>query len=187
MLGIVLGLGAATVLDLISVKFFVSDTIKTDQLAIAKYMTGIVSAGLAILWVSGILYLTHYAVFDPAKLWNEKIWAKIGIVGVLTINGYFIHHTILPLLEKQVGHSLFAGLSRKQIALMLVFGTVSATSWYVPLILGSMPAFNFIVPAPDLLLAYALILLIAIVTMSGIASALPRKDNESELGLQAAA
>ncbi|HEY5777264.1 MAG TPA: hypothetical protein VIT00_00920 [Terrimicrobiaceae bacterium] len=186
MLGIILGLGAATVLDLISVKFLVSGKIKADQIAIVKYMTGIVSAGLAILWVSGILYLTHYAVFDPGKLWNEKVWAKIAIVGVLTINGYFIHHTVLPLLEMQVGRSLFAGLSRKQIALLLVFGTVSATSWYVPLVLGSVPAFNFVVSAPDLLLAYSAILLLAIAATSGMASALRRGANGSEPTLQPA-
>lgn len=186
MLGIILGLGAATVLDLVIVRFLVSGKIKADQIVIVKFMTGIVSAGLAVLWVSGILYLTHYAVFEPEKLWNEKVWAKIAIVGVLTINGYFIHHTVLPLLDKQVGRSLFAGLSRKQIALMLVFGTVSATSWYVPLILGSMPAFNFIVPAPRLLVAYAIILLVAIAVTHGMAGAIRRSGGAPGARLQPA-
>ncbi|GAU84736.1 hypothetical protein BIWAKO_04673 [Bosea sp. BIWAKO-01] len=177
LLGIILGLGAATVLDLVIVKFLISGKIKSDQIAMVKFMTGIVSAGLAVLWISGILYLTHYAVFDPVKLWNEKVWAKIAIVGVLTINGYFIHHTVLPLMEKQVGRSLFAGLSRKQIAMMMVFGTVSATSWYVPLILGAMPAFNFIVPAPRLLVAYAIILLIAIAATQGMVDTIRRRGS----------
>ncbi|KFC67599.1 hypothetical protein FG93_03912 [Bosea sp. LC85] len=175
LLGIILGLGAATVLDLVIVKFLISGKIKADQVAMVKFMTGIVSAGLAVLWISGILYLTHYAVFDPVKLWNEKVWAKIAIVGVLTINGYFIHHTVLPLMEKQVGRSLFAGLTRKQIAMMMTFGTVSATSWYVPLILGAMPHFNFIVPAPRLLVAYALILLIAIAATHGMVDTIRRR------------
>ncbi|WP_152579230.1 hypothetical protein [Bosea sp. LC85] len=186
LLGIILGLGAATVLDLVIVKFLVSGKIKADQIAIVKFVTGIVSAGLAVLWLSGILYLVHYAAFDPAKLWNQKVWAKIAIVGVLTINGYFIHHTVMPLLEKQIGRSLFAGLSRKQVAMMLVFGTVSATSWYVPLILGAMPHFNFIVPAPRLLVAYAIILGIAIAATHGMVGALRRNGGAPEAQLQPA-
>lgn len=175
LLGIILGLGAATVLDLVIVKFLVSGKIKAEQIAMVKFMTGIVSAGLAVLWFSGILYLAHYAMFDPVKLGNQKVWAKIAIVGVLTINGYFIHKTVLPLMEKQIGRSLFAGLSRKQITMMMVFGTVSATSWYVPLILGAMPHFNFIVPAPRLLVAYALILLIAIAATHGMVDTVRRR------------
>ena len=75
LLGIILGLGAATVLDLVIVKFLVSGKIKAEQVAMVKFMTGIVSAGLAVLWVSGILYLAHYAMFDPVKLGNQKVWA----------------------------------------------------------------------------------------------------------------
>lgn len=174
LLGIILGLGAATVLDLVIVKFLVAGQIQSDQISIVKFVTGIVSVGLAILWFSGILYLVHYAAFDPSKLWNQKVWAKIAIVGVLTINGYFIHHIVLPLMEKQVGRALFAGLSRKQCALMLIFGTISATSWYVPLVLGAMPHFNFVVPAPGLLVAYAILLAIAIGATQGMVSAMQR-------------
>lgn len=174
LLGIILGLGAATVLDLVILKFLVTGEIKSDQISIVRFMTGIVSVGLGILWLSGIFYLAHYAAFDSNKLWNQKVWAKIAIVGVLTINGYFIHHVVLPLMEKQVGRSLFAGLSRSQCALMLIFGTVSATSWYVPLVLGAMPHFNFVVPAPGLLAGYAIVLAMAIAATQGIAGKIQR-------------
>lgn len=174
LLGIILGLGAATVLDLVIVKFLLAGKIKQEQISIVRFVTGIVSAGLGILWVSGLLYLAHYAAFDPNKLWNQKVWAKIAIVGVLTINGYFIHHIVLPLMEKQVGRALFAGLSRGQTALLLIFGTVSATSWYVPLILGAMPHFNFVVPAPGLLVGYAIVLAVAIAVTQGIVGAIQR-------------
>lgn len=174
LLGIILGLGAATVLDLVIVKFLVTGEIKSDQISIVRFVTGIVSVGLAILWLSGLLYLAHYAAFDPNKLWNQKVWAKIAIVGVLTINGYFIHHIVLPLMEKQVGRALFSGLSRKQCALLLIFGTISATSWYVPLVLGAMPHFNFVVPAPGLLVGYAIVLAMAIGATQGMVSAIQR-------------
>jgi hypothetical protein len=187
LLGIILGLGAATVLDLVIVKFLVTGEIKSDQISIVRFVTGIVSVGLAILWLSGILYLAHYAAFDPNKLWNQKVWAKIAIVGVLTINGYFIHHIVLPLMERQVGRALFTGLSRKQCALMLVFGTVSATSWYVPLVLGAMPHFNFVVPAPGLLVGYAIVLAMAIGATQGMVSAIQRGGARPQGRLEAAA
>ena len=174
LLGIILGLGGATILDLVVIRFLLSGEIKAEQITIVRFVTGIVSIGLGILWASGALYLAHYAAFEPVKLWNQKVWAKIAIVGVLTINGYFIHHVVMPLIEKQVGRSLFAGLSHRQVATMLIFGTISATSWYVPLVLGAMPHFNFIVPAPGLLVTYAILLAIAICATQGIVRTIQR-------------
>ena len=176
LVGIVLGLGAATVLDIVIVRFLVLREIRVEHAALVDFVSKIVTFGLIILWISGVCYLAHYAVFDPEKLGNQKVWAKILIVAVLTINGYFIHHTVLPLVRNQVGKELFRGLSRQQCGQLLVFGTISATSWYVPLFLGAMPHFNFVVPATEILAAYAAILSIAIFSTQGIIHALWKEE-----------
>ena len=168
LLGIILGLGAATILDIIILKFLVVGKVKSEHVVLVEFLSKIVTVGLAILWISGTLYLLHYATFTPANLGNQKVWAKILIVGLLTLNGYFIHSRVLPLISKQIGAGLFQGLARQECALMLIFGTISATSWYVPLMLGAMPYFNFVVPATTILSAYAMLIIIGIAATQGI-------------------
>ena len=162
LLGIAIGLGAATVLDLVIVRFLVTRTIAREFAAVVVFCSKIVTAGLVLLWLSGLGFLIHYSVFEPEKLGNPKIWAKIAIVGVLTLNGFFIHQIVLPLVKARIGQSLFAGLGARQRIVLLASGTVSATSWYVPLILGAFPQFNFVLPATTILLGYFVILSAAI-------------------------
>jgi hypothetical protein len=162
LIGIVVGLGAATILDLVILRFAAAGKIAPEHASIIEFCSKVVTAGLLVLWVSGAAFLLHYYAFDPAKLGNEKVWAKIAIVGVLTLNGVFIHRTVLPLVRARVGQSLFEGMTVLQRSLLITFGVVSATSWYVPLLLGAMPQLNFVVPATTILLAYAVVLGVAI-------------------------
>jgi hypothetical protein len=155
--GLVIGLGAATLLDLIIVRFAITRIISEDYVRIIEFSSKVVSVGLGLLWLSGIGFLVHYGLFDPAKLWNPKIWAKISIVVILTINGIFVHSYVLPALRDQMGRSLFEGISRSQRSFLLSSGAVSAISWYVPLMLGAFPQFNFIVPAWVILVGYFVI------------------------------
>ena len=158
LVGIVVGLGAATVLDLMILRFVAAGKIAPEHASIIEFCSKVVTAGLLVLWVSGAAFLLHYYAFDPAKLSNEKVWAKIAIVGVLTLNGVFIHRAVLPLIRARVGQSLFEGMTVLQRSLLITFGVVSATSWYVPLLLGALPQLNFVVPATTILLAYAVVL-----------------------------
>jgi hypothetical protein len=89
-------------------------------------------------------------------------------VCILTLNGAFIHRTVLPLIRNRLGRNLFDGLRPGQRSLLLATGAVSATSWYVPLILGAVPQLNFL-PALPILLAYVLLLSVAIVATHGLA------------------
>ena len=102
--------------------------------------------------------MIHYGVFEPAKLQNPKIWAKIAIVAVLSINGLLVHYFVLPRIRSQVGKRLLDGLSPFDCSLVLLAGTVSVISWYVPLILGAIPQLNYVVPAEVILSSYALLM-----------------------------
>ena len=108
--------------------------------------------------------MIHYGVVDPDKLQNPKIWAKIAIVVVLSLNGFLVHFFVLPRIRNQVGKRLLDGLSQFHCSLVLLAGTVSAISWYVPLMLGAIPQLNYVVPAEVILVSYAL-LLIAVNTL----------------------
>ena len=165
--GLVLGVGAATLLDLIIVRFVMTRTISGEHVHVIEFSSRVVTVGLALLWFSGVGFLIHYGLFDPNKLWNPKIWAKISIVAVLSLNGVLVHHFVLPVIRRQVGSNLFDGLSRRQRSFLLFSGTVSGISWYVPLLLGAIPQLNFIAPAWVILSAYLLILAAAVVVTQG--------------------
>lgn len=174
-IGLIFGLGAATLLDLILVRFLATREIRPEHCQIVEFSARVVTVGLVMLWVSGLGFMLHYALFTPANLGNEKIWAKMMIVAILTLNGAFIHRSVLPVVRRNIGRSLFDGLSRRQRSLLLVTGVVSGTSWYVPLLLGSIPQLNFALPAWIILSGYGAALFVGIVLTHGVARiALPQ-------------
>lgn len=165
--GLVLGVGAATLLDLIIARFVLMRDISKEHIHVIDFSSKIVTVGLSLLWISGIGFLIYYGFFDPVKLQNPKIWAKIAIVAVLTTNGILVHFFVLPRIRKQVGKRLLDGLSQFHCSLLLLAGTVSVISWYVPLILGAIPQLNFVVPAEVILISYTLLLIAVNTVMQG--------------------
>jgi hypothetical protein len=157
--GLVLGVGAATLLDLIVARFILMRGISSEHVYVVDFSSKIVTIGLGLLWISGIGFLIHYGIFEPAKLQNPKIWAKIAIVAVLSVNGLLVHYFVLPRIRNQVGKRLLDGLSPFNCSLVLLAGTVSVISWYVPLILGAVSQLNYVVPAEVILSIYALLLI----------------------------
>lgn len=157
-IGLAVGLGAATVLDLMLMRFFVRGRISEESWTIVNFGAKIVHAGLILLWITGIAFIVQYALFEPVKLTNEKIWAKLVIVSILTINGSFIHSIVLPRIRARIGRSLFDGMSRFQKSAFIVSGAISAASWYAPVALGAFSQLNFVVPATAILMLYALLL-----------------------------
>jgi len=66
-----------------------------------------VSVALLLLWLSGAGFIVLGYLDDPAYIANQKIWAKVSIVLLMSINGVYIHRTLLPrLLEVSQGGSL---------------------------------------------------------------------------------
>lgn len=161
LLGLALGLGSAALLDLIVLRFLVFGKVGATHVEIAEFASKIVAVGLGLLWASGAGFLVYYWIADPGALLNPKIWAKLAIVVVLTLNGFFIHRFVLATLHAQVGKRLLDGVSHRRRMQLLLVGTASAVSWCVPFLLGALPALNFIVPAGVILLVYASALAIA--------------------------
>lgn len=173
-IGLALGLGAATLLDLMLLRYFLKLPITSDALKIFHFSTRLVNVGLAILWVTGISFIIHYAAFEPEKLLNGKIWAKLSIVGALTVNGMFIHWHVLPRLDRQVGKSLFDGMSDRERHVFQISAAVSVTSWYVPVVLGAFPQLNFTVPATTILSSWVLLVVIVALAMNALLAVLVR-------------
>lgn len=160
-IGLALGLGTATFLDLMILRFMIRNKIRRSHAEAFEFGTKVVTAGLVMLWISGLGFLVYYWGFDPEKLGNPKIWAKLCIVGVLTANAVYLHKLVLPLVKLQVSRTLFGGLTLGQRIRMVIGGTTSVTAWYVPVALGAIPQFNNSIPANQLWAMFCGLLILA--------------------------
>lgn len=171
-IGLALGLGTATFLDLMILRFMLRNKIRRSHAEAFEFGTKVVTAGLVMLWISGLGFLVYYWGFDPEKLGNPKIWAKMCIVGVLTANAVYLHKLVLPLVQQQVSRPLFSGLPLSQRLQMVIGGTTSVTAWYAPVALATIPQFNNSFPANQLWALFCALLLMANAITTGTLFAL---------------
>jgi hypothetical protein len=138
--GTVLGAGAATVTDYLVFKFAKDIKIDKDEFQILHTISDLIWAGLFLLLVTGLGFIAlHIADFDTVRdaYSMDKIWAKLTVVIVLTLNGFFIHYYVLPTLKKRLGKSLATASFMKKSFLIFSPGAVSSVSWYTALVLGA--------------------------------------------------
>ena len=143
-LGVAFGLGIATGMDLLLIKHILTKKkLRQAQYLFIKQLSSFVTWGLVLLWISGVGFLWKYQQFSPEKLLNPKIWSKLTIVTILTTNGIFIHHYLLPKLKNCIGKRVNEVCSYNEMALIFSSGALSMVSWYVPFIYGTVPQLNF--------------------------------------------
>ncbi|WP_341366325.1 hypothetical protein [Yoonia sp. BS5-3] len=157
-IGITLGLGAATLLDLMIIRFFIGRAMTAQSVEVFEFLSSLVSIGLKLLWLTGFGFLWYYWMYEPVKLGNEKVWAKMVIVGILTINGAFIHKTVLPFMSGQIGRRMLEGVPLGKKLWFVTTGMISFVSWYGPLVIANVPQLNFQVPMIQILIVYAMVL-----------------------------
>ena len=86
------------------------------------------------LWITGIGIIgIDYAGKGMEYFLNPKLQAKIGIVVLLTFNGYLLHSAVLPALKK-AGSLLKLSFSLRMLALFS--GSLSGVSWFYAAMLG---------------------------------------------------
>lgn len=159
-LGLALGLGAALFMDLwLASRLYRIPFAQTDQ-AMLDFGSKLVTGGLALLWVSGLGFLLYYYDAAPAALANGKIWGKVAIVTLLSLNGMFIHRVVLPSLSARSGRPLLEGASLATAAPMIGSAAISVSGWTTAAVLGLVKWFNFAFSASEFVLAYATILLL---------------------------
>lgn len=154
--GLIIGFGGAVFLDLLLARYR-RMTMTADLVSNVEWVSRFVAVGLLLLWISGVGFLLLYEASEPEKLMNPKIWAKITIVAILSLNGIAIHRLVLPFLRRRTGMQLLEGLRPKTKVALIGCGVVSAVSWSVPVVLGAAPQLNFVVPGLVILAAYALV------------------------------
>ncbi|MGJ8624200.1 MAG: hypothetical protein ACSHW1_15695, partial [Yoonia sp.] len=184
-----LGLGAATVLDIMALRYFLLRKMTAQSHEIFIFLSRFVTIGILLLWITGFAFLIFYAFTDPIKLTNEKVWAKMAIVSILSINGWFIHQSVLPFLKGQIGKTMFEGTDTAQQFTYVSMAIVSFVSWYAPVVIANLPQLNFNVPMLEILTAYgvvlAVVMFVAHMLLHNTALVLSRVNaNKSLLGVE---
>ncbi|WP_426221410.1 hypothetical protein [Methylobacterium sp. NFXW15] len=142
LVGLCFGLGGATMLDFWILRWMRWGGLPPEIARIFLFVSKVCSVGLILLWISGLGFLAVYAVESPEKFQNPKLWAKITVVGVLTLNGLIIHSAVLPGVLRDVGRPMLDGISGARTGIFLVSGAVSGVSWYTAFALGLMRELN---------------------------------------------
>ena len=164
-LGTTLGVGGATISDLLFFRATQDGRIEAKEWEILKMVSLVIWVGLLLAVASGLGFLLEYAM-TPEKtqyLANPKIWAKLTIVGIIFANGLLLHWKLFPIFESMVGRPMGESRFVKNMTLVFTSGAVSITSWYIAFIMGTWRGLNFTLNYWQLLLVYGVILASAIV------------------------
>jgi hypothetical protein len=175
-LALCIGFGAAIFADIVVLTRGVFRPVQERMIETMEVLSKAAAAGLALLWITGLILVGLKINADPAVMHNEKLWAKVLIVTILTLNGTFIHLVILPMLRLIKGQRIFDALSLPGVLLLTLSAAVSSASWSTPVLLGVATELNFKVSFASVCTLYAsavVILWISCLTLAQIASRLP--------------
>lgn len=163
LLGLSIGFGGAVVLDAWLLAWMVRGR-QSDMVGMAFQLIGsAVSVGLLLLWMSGLGFLVLYMLTDPAKLANPKLWGKIVIVLILTLNGFALHRWVMPMTLKDVHQPLFSGATIQARMIGLLSGSISAASWVSAFLLGLLKELNGRISVLHVLQCWSVLVIVAFV------------------------
>ncbi len=134
LLALALGLGTSIYLDLRILSRF-RRPVSTGLLAEFHRIHRLVFVALGLLWLSGLALIGVRTGFDLATF-SPKLWLKLGVVTLLSLNALLIGLVVMPTLERLEGAPLGA-LPRFKRCLLAPIAAVSIFSWLAALALGS--------------------------------------------------
>ncbi len=158
MIGFIFGLGGATIADIMFFRFLADFKISKKEHVVLGALSQIVWAGLAILWISGILlFLSDIEKYSQ----SSKFLLKAIVVTVVSLNGFALNSLVAPKLMR-IDWKLGRDAKRRNLRrLAFVLGSISMVSWYSAFILGSLRSLPY--SFSELLVGYGVLLILAII------------------------
>ncbi len=135
-LALALGLGSALLADWIVIRRLAFGVVSQKAAGQLIELSHAVCAGLVLIWVTGALLVADNALDAPASLMNQKLWAKLAVVTVLTLNAVLLHRIVMPMVKRRVGQPLFDAALYRLPMVSTLLGAVSAVSWMFSAYLG---------------------------------------------------
>ena len=133
LIGLVLGLGAATMTDLLFVTCVRRRRVGDTLSVVMEITSRVVLAGYGLLVVSGVVLITTGS--HP----SQRFWAKMLVVAVIGANGIAAHRITLP----RLSHTIRTGARHVTLGFLSqlsVVAAISVTSWYAALVMGAWKA-----------------------------------------------
>lgn len=135
-LALALGLGSAFLADWIVLRRLAFGVVSQKAAGQLTELSRAVCAGLVLIWITGALLVADNALAAPASIMNQKLWAKLAIVTVLTLNAMLLHSIVMPMVRRRVGQPLFETAFDRLAIVSTLLGAVSAVSWMSAAYLG---------------------------------------------------
>lgn len=149
-IGAAIGLGGATMSDLLFFRAIKDRLISTDQFHLLQSAATCVSGGLVLVVVTGLPLL----LMNPEMLAQPRVQAKLTAVLVLIVNGFILHFALLRFLERHVDRHLEPEDLERRHWLFAGSGATSIVSWYTPLVLATVGYYYVRLPYIELLGLY---------------------------------
>ncbi len=122
----------------------------------------IVSVCLIILWITGIALICFDCGHLPhlSDLTKPKLFTKLIVVSILTINGYFLHRLVINKSKQNFKNIIYT------------IGALSGGSWFYAIFLGIAKPLNNIWTIREFLGVYIILISILIIGVNSIIFAL---------------
>jgi len=130
-LSVVFGMGAALVADMLALRFGFNKRLSRFEVDTIRFLSQVVTSALALIVLTGaFLFLSN----PEGYLGSAKFLTKMTVIGVLCVNGYFLHRFVF----KHIGDPriLTSPRARNLRKLGFALGAVSLISWITALSLG---------------------------------------------------
>ena len=161
-LGVCVGLGGATITDVLFFKFLKDFRISMKEADVMRTLSHIILGALALILISGLaLYVLNTAQYNA----SAPFIAKMIIVVVLTCNGMLLHAYVSPKLVRLsfTQHHHATPRLRQLRHLAFALGAVSASSWYFTFFLAMLKSLLHEGIATHMILtAYAVVVFVAV-------------------------
>lgn len=136
--GVAIGVGGATITDLLFFKFLRNYKISEEEASVMKTISNAIWAGLCLVVLSGFAL---FMIKPEMLLATPKFIVKMVGVVVLIVNGYLLNIIVQPkLIHISFGdtHDHKPGELVRLRRLSFALGAISITSWYFIFILGAL-------------------------------------------------
>jgi hypothetical protein len=153
--GTVLGVGGATFAEVNLIRALKDGEITPEEGYLMRGVYAILRLGFFLLIVSGFGFLLYYRLHGMEEfLYSEKLWAKLTVIGVLSVNAILLQTHKIPLLWGSA---------------------ISFVSWYMALALGVMRGVDY--SYGMILIVYGILIILAYGGMKKIhAHFVPNKE-----------
>lgn len=141
LLGFALGLGGATISDIMFFKALKRKQITSDTYYALSTLSKVIWIGLVLLIFSGlVIFWLIYAEQGSLPMLLSPRWQmKLLLVGVVLVNGFVFMGRIFPFLKSLVGTTLTLQTLSPKILSLAISGTVSILSWYSIFVVTMLP------------------------------------------------